>query len=85
MKFRDPDLSENPINAEHSKLGIPPIEGYVLHPGDHPLLKMAMWLAIFMLVAAIGYLATRFFAQNGMATGEQLIIETLKVIFSGVQ
>ena len=78
MKFRDPDLSDNPINAEHSKLGIPPIEESILHPGDHPILKMAMWLAIFMLVAAMGYLGTRFFAQNGMVAGEQLIIETLK-------
>ncbi len=77
MKFRDPDLSDNPINAEHSKLGIPPIEGSVLHPGDHPILNMAMWLAIFMLVAAMGYLVTRLFAQNGMAAGELLVIETL--------
>ena len=78
MKFRDPDLSDNPINAEHTELGIPPIEEAILHPGDHPILKMAMWLAVFMLIAAIGYLATRFFSQNGMSGGEQLITETLQ-------
>ena len=86
MKFRDPDLSDNPINAEHTELGIPPIEEAILHPGDHPILKMAMWLAVFMLIAAIGYLATRFFSQNGMSGGEQLITETLqsKIFWSAV-
>ena len=42
VKFRDPDLSDNPINAEHTELGIPPIEEATLHPGDHPILRMAM-------------------------------------------
>ena len=86
MKFRDPDLSDNPINAEHTELGIPPIEEAILHPGDHPILKMAMWLAVFMLIAAIGYLVTRLFSQNGMSGGEQIIIETLqsKIFWSAV-
>lgn len=78
MKFRDPDLSDNPINAEHTELGIPPIEATVLHPGDHPILKTAMWLAVFMLIGAMGYLAARLFSQNGVSGGEQLIAETLQ-------
>ena len=78
VKFRDPDLSDNPINAEHTELGIPPIEEAILHPGDHPILKMAMWLAIFMLIAAMGYLVARLFSQNGVSGGEQLIVETLQ-------
>jgi len=55
LKFRDPDLSDNSINAEHRELGIPPIEEAVSHPSDHPILRMAMWFAIFMLIAATGY------------------------------
>lgn len=78
MKFREPDLSDNPINAEHTELGIPPIEAAVLHPGDHPILRMAMWLAVFMLIATLGYLAARLFSQNGVGGGEQLVIETLQ-------
>ena len=86
MKFRDPDLGDNPINTEHIELGIPPVEAAILHPGDHPILKMAMWLAVFMLIAAIGYLATRLFSQNGVGGGEQLIVETLqsKIFWSAV-
>lgn len=77
MKFRDPDLGDTPVNAEHRELGIPPIEEAVLHPGEHPVLRMAMWLAVFMLIGAMGYLGTRFFSQNGMVGGEQLIIDIL--------
>ena len=78
MKFRDPDLSDSPINVEHMELGIPPVEEAVTHPSEHPILKMATWLAFFMLVAAVGFLVLRLFSQNGMVGGEQLIIETLK-------
>ena len=86
MKFRDPDLGDNPINAEHVELGIPPIEAAILHPGDHPILKMAMWIAIFMLISACVYLAARFFSHNGVSGGEQLIVETLqsKIFWSAV-
>ena len=86
MKFRDPDLGNDPINAEHTELGIPPIEAAILHPGNHPILTIAMWLAIFMLVAATGYLGTRLFSENGMAGGENIIIETLqsKIFWSAV-
>ncbi len=78
MKFRDPDLEDNPINAEHAELGIPPVEAAILHPGNHPVLRMAMWLAVFMLMGAIAYLGSRFFSENGMAGSENIIIETLR-------
>ncbi len=78
LKFRDPDLSDNSINAEHRELGIPPIEEAVSHPSDHPILRMAMCFAIFMLIAATGYLVLRLFSENGMVEGEKLIIETLQ-------
>lgn len=86
MKFRDIDLSDNPINTEHMELGIPPIEEAVLHPGKHPILEMAMWLAIFMLVATMGYLVFHLFTQNGATGGQQLVVETLqsKIFWSAV-
>ncbi|MES2826407.1 MAG: sulfite exporter TauE/SafE family protein [Pseudomonadota bacterium] len=78
MKFRNLDLSDDPVNAEHSELGIPPVEESALHPGAHPILRMAMWLAIFMLVSAILYLGTRLFYQNGAVGAEQIIVDTLQ-------
>jgi uncharacterized membrane protein YfcA len=78
LKFRDLDLSDNPVNAEHRELGIPPIEESTLHPGAHPILRIAMWLAIFMLLGAVIYLVTRLFSENGVLGAEQLVLETLQ-------
>jgi uncharacterized protein len=78
MKFRDLDLSENPVNAEHAELGIPPVEQAILHPSKHPALRFAMWLSIFMLIAASGYLISKLFSQNGLNGGQQMIIDTLQ-------
>lgn len=78
MKFRDIDLSDNAVNAEHTSLGIPPIEQSASHPSKHPILNIAMWLALFMLLAATGYLITRLLSQNGLAGAEQIVVEVLK-------
>ncbi len=78
MKFRDLDLTDNAVNAEHAALGLPPVEQSASHPTKHPILNIAMWLAFFMLLAATGYLITRLFSQNGLAGAEQIIVATLK-------
>lgn len=78
MKFRDLDLSDNAVNAEHAALGIPPIEQSASHPAKHPILATAMWLAVFMLIGATGYLINRLVTHNGLAGAEQLIISTLQ-------
>jgi uncharacterized protein len=87
MKLRNLDLSNNPVNAEHAQLGLPPVEGEVLHPGEHPVLRLFGWLAAFMLISAAGYLALRFFNFSGsMISAEALIVETLqsKIFWSAV-
>ena len=78
MKIRDLDLSDNPINAEHRELGIPPLEEGALHPGAHPVLRMAMWLAVFMLIGATLFLVVRLFSAHGAVGAEQIVIETLQ-------
>ena len=78
MKFRDLDLSDNAINAEHASLGIPPIEQSASHATKHPILSIAMWLAIFMLTGATGYLLSRLFLHNGLNGAEQIVISTLQ-------
>ena len=78
LKFRDLDLSDNPINAEHRELGIPPLEEMALHPGAHPVLRMAMWLAVFMLIGATLFLVARLFSEHGAVGAEQIVMETLQ-------
>jgi len=79
MKLRNLDLSSDPVNEEHQELGLPPVEEAVLHPGEHPVLKLFVWLAAFMLLSAVGYLLLRFFNFSGsVATAESLVMDALR-------
>ncbi len=73
MKFRNLDLTNNPINQEHLEIGIPLVEESVTHSEDHPLLKIAMWLALFLLTATLIYFCYRLLSGNGVS-GTKLII-----------
>lgn len=78
MKIRNLDLSQSPINTEHEALGIPPVEDFVSHPDNHPVLRAAMWFAVLVLVSLLGFLAWRlFFGDHGGATGLDIIERTL--------
>src|SRR6218665_3256349 len=78
MKIRDLDLSQSPLNAEHEALGLPPVEDYVSHPDDHPVLRAAMWAAVLILVSLLGFLAWRlFFGDNGGHSGLEIIESAL--------
>ena len=87
MKLRNLDLSNDPVNAEHAELGLPPVEEEVLHPGEHPVLRLFGWLAAFMLISAAVYLLLRLFNYSGsLISAETLVLETLqsKVFWSAV-
>jgi len=78
MKIRNLDLSDNPINAEHQALGLPPVEDDITHPSRHPVLRVAVWAVAFLLVAEVAFLATRLFNGTHHSTGWELVTETLK-------
>ncbi|WP_290904348.1 sulfite exporter TauE/SafE family protein [Aquabacterium sp.] len=77
MKIRNLDLSDNAINAEHTALGLPPVEDDVSHPSDHPVLRIAVWAVGFMLIAVVTYLASKLFNGHHEQTGMQLIVATV--------
>jgi uncharacterized protein len=78
MKIRDLDLSDNPVNAEHQALGLPPIEHAVTHSADHPVLRFAMWSVVLLLGGVTAFLTTRLFNQPDGHTGFQIIAQTLE-------
>jgi uncharacterized membrane protein YfcA len=78
MKIRDLDLSQSPLNAEHEALGLPPVEDYVAHPDNHPVLRAAMWAAVLILLSLLVFLAWRlFFGDNGGHSGLEIIENAL--------
>ena len=77
MKIRNLDLSDNPINAEHQALGLPPVEDDITHPSRHPVLRVAVWAVTFLLVAVVAFLATRLFNGTHHSTGWELVTQTV--------
>jgi uncharacterized membrane protein YfcA len=78
MKIRDLDYSDNPLNAEHEALGLPPVENELTHPSAHPVLHIAMWAVVFLLGGVLIYLTTRLFNQSNGASGVQTVLDTLQ-------
>jgi uncharacterized membrane protein YfcA len=77
MKIRNLDLTENVINAEHEALGLPPVEDEVSHPSNHPVLRIAVFAVVFLLIATLAYLASRLFNGHHSASGMELISQTV--------
>lgn len=80
MKFRDLDLSDNAINAEHQKLGIPPLERSVEHiaqaSSPDRFIRGAVWLTSSLLLIFLAYLLIQLFS-NGTSAAQSLLSEAL--------
>jgi uncharacterized protein len=77
MKIRNLDLTDNAINAEHTALGLPPVEDDVSHPSDHPVLRIAVWAVGFLLIGVVAYLGSKLFNGQHEQSGLQLILSTV--------
>lgn len=77
MKVRDLDLSDNPVNAEHQALGLPPVEMAVTHSADHPALRLTLWSVVLLLGGVTAYMMTRLFTLPG-ESGLHVIAVTLE-------
>lgn len=89
MKFRDPDLSENALNAEHQQLGLPPldraIENIALASPQSGVIRAAVWLATAALVLLICFLLVELF-DDGALAAHALINEAIssKIFWTAV-
>jgi uncharacterized protein len=89
MKIRNLDFSENALNAEHERLGLPPLEQNVeqlaLQTGPSRLINAAVWLALFLLLLLISYFLLRLFS-HGTAAAQDVLGQALqsKVFWSAV-
>ncbi|WP_338846941.1 sulfite exporter TauE/SafE family protein [Massilia sp. W12] len=80
MKLRDWDYSENALNAEHQKLGLPPLERAVeniaLADASSRTIKVAVWLATASLLLLCGYALVLLF-DNGVHAAKAMLSEAL--------
>jgi uncharacterized protein len=78
MKIRDLDLSDNPVNAEHQALGLPPVEVAVTHPNEHAVLRLTMWSVVLLLGGVTVFMMARLFNQPNGESGLHLITAALE-------
>jgi uncharacterized protein len=78
VKIRHLDLSSDAGTAEHNALGLPPLETDIVHPGQHPWLRAAMWAAVFLLISAMLLVVVQFFVSHRLEGAISLISETLQ-------
>jgi uncharacterized membrane protein YfcA len=65
------------IDREHAELGLPPVEEEISHPARHPLLKVASYLILAVLVALAAYLMFQLFGVEHERTATQILSDTL--------
>lgn len=78
MKVRDLDLSDNPLNAEHEALGLPPVEVAVTGQPREPVLRWTFWSVLLLLGGASLFLVARLFSQPDGQGGLHLIDAALR-------
>lgn len=71
MKIRDLDLTDTPVNQEHTALGLPPLERAPLHP----VIRAAVVFAVFTLVGLLALGAVQLFG-SGWQPGADIIAAT---------
>jgi uncharacterized protein len=80
MKFRDLDLGDNALNAEHQAMGLPPLERPVeriaLASAHSRTIQAAVWVAKAMLALVLGYCIVLFF-DNGASHAQSLLQDAL--------
>jgi uncharacterized protein len=67
MKIRNLDLSNDPVNAEHQALGLPPVEVEVMQALAHPVLRVAMWSALLLMGGALVWFGSHLAQRPGSA------------------
>lgn len=72
MKVRHLDDRPTPLNAEHQALGLPPVEVELAEAQRHPVLRVAMWSVLLLMLVGLTYLSLRLFHRQDGLSGLQL-------------
>ncbi len=75
MKIRNLDYSDNPVNAEHRQLGLPPLERQLGSDAAHPVLRVAMWSVLLLLSGVIIFLTSQLMQrQDGLSLTRAVLL-----------
>lgn len=77
MKIRHLDLEDEAVNQSHIEFGLPPVEYEVTHAYEHPLLRIASYLVILILLGLASYFIYQLFLGEHALSGGEIIYRTL--------
>lgn len=66
MKARHLDLTDNPVNAEHEALGLPPVEVDVATAAPHPALRVALWAVVLLMTGSVVFAANLWLQRHAL-------------------
>jgi uncharacterized protein len=64
------------IEREHAELGLPPVEEEVARPGKSPLMQVATYLVMALLLALVAYFLYQLFVGKHERTGTEILVQT---------
>jgi uncharacterized membrane protein YfcA len=78
MKIRHLDLEDTTVSQPHISAGLPPIEYEVTHVHEHPVLRLASYIIVAVLVGLVLYFTYRLFWGENLQTGGEIVSQTLR-------
>jgi uncharacterized protein len=78
MKIRHLDLEDTTVSQPHLAAGLPPVEFEVTHVHDHPILRLASYIVIAVIVGLVLYFTYRLFWGENLLSGGEIVSQTLR-------
>jgi hypothetical protein len=71
------DITDEEVAREHAALGLPPVEEEVARPGKTPLMQVATYLVMAMLLALVAYFLYQLFIGKHERSGAEILRQTM--------
>lgn len=76
MEDSPAEIPEEEVQREHAEFGLPPVEEEVAHPDRAPLMQVATYLVMAMLLALVAYFLYRLFIGKHERSGVEILVQT---------
>jgi uncharacterized protein len=70
------EIPEAEVEREHAELGLPPVEEEIARPGKAPLMQVATYLIMAMLLALVAYFLYQLFIGKHERSGTEILVQT---------
>ena len=76
MEESGAEIPAEEVEREHAELGLPPVEEEISHPGKTPLMQVATYLVMAMLLGLVAYFLYQLFIGKHERSGAEILAQT---------